>query len=84
MSTCSRCGRDVVRVTHGAMTRDLDPTPMTYVTAHERHIFPEDGDAVVLSAALVEHAVVCPKMREEEARQRQQYRARKERERQEA
>lgn len=79
---CPRCKRSVKRVTYAGRTLDLDPIPLTYITANERHIFPEDGDMVVLGAGLVEHDAVCEVARKDRERQRQQYRQKRERQEQ--
>jgi hypothetical protein len=79
---CPQCQHDVIDAAGpgGALVR-LDAHAVTWTSLEERHLFPEEGDAVRPSRALVTHAAVCVAVRAGEARQRvggrNQYRQRK-------
>jgi hypothetical protein len=73
MSTCPACKHTVITgVVHGAETVLLDPHYRTWVGVELTHFFPEDGDRVFQSSALVEHAAVCPAQRQAQAQAREQ------------
>jgi len=76
MSTCPACkSQDVITGRLGTETVLLSPHFRTYIALEEHHIFPEDGDRVCLSTALVEHAAVCTARRQQQARDRAQGKA---------
>jgi hypothetical protein len=56
---CEHCHHEVIRVTYGATSIDLDALPTTWVTIEEHETYPKEGDKVYRSTALVEHAAVC-------------------------
>jgi hypothetical protein len=73
MPQCPRCRHDIIEaVGPGNATVILDAHAKTYMGCDVTHLFPEDGDRVVLSLGLVEHAAVCRAVREAEAQQRAQ------------
>jgi hypothetical protein len=68
---CPHCSHDVVSATLAdGQTILLEPGPATYVAVDEHHIYPEDGDRVFRSSALVEHSVLCPGERRAQAASR--------------
>jgi hypothetical protein len=71
MSTCPACHHDVVDAVLGDATHVLlEPGPRTYIALDTFEIFPKDGDRIFPSAALVEHAVLCPTQRRAQAEAR--------------
>jgi hypothetical protein len=68
MSTCPTCHHEVVDGVLGDDTHVLlEPGPRTYIALDTFTIFPQDGDKIFASAALVEHAVLCPAQRRAQA-----------------
>jgi hypothetical protein len=70
MTQCAQCRHDIVTVQCGGTTVILDAHAKTYRGTVEAHLYPEEGDVVFLSSALVEHSAVCAAVREGEARSR--------------
>jgi hypothetical protein len=71
---CPKCNRDVIRALFAPdIPILLDPAPLTYVAVDEHHIYPEDGDRVFQSAALVAHAPLCTGEWRERAAAREAY-----------
>jgi hypothetical protein len=71
MARCAQCQHDVIEAAGpgGEIVR-LDAHAVTWTSLEEGHLFPEDGDPVRPSRALVSHAAVCQAVRAGEARQR--------------
>lgn len=71
MPRCSACHHDVIHtVGPDAVPVILDAHARTFDAVDIAHLFPQDGDAVRTSRALVEHKAVCAAVREGEARAR--------------
>jgi hypothetical protein len=71
MSSCPACHHEVIQALLGDQTTVLlEPSPRTFVAVDEHSIFPTDGARVFQSAALVEHAVLCPAQRRIQAEER--------------
>ena len=79
MSTCPQCHHDVITATYGPKTVVLDPHFKAYACIDEHHIYPEEGDKVFLSTALVEHSAVCSGERKAQAEYRKEGKAQYER-----
>jgi hypothetical protein len=71
MSLCPTCHHEVVDAVLGDGTNVLlEHGPRTYIALDTFAIFAQDGDRVFASAALVEHAVLCPAQRRAQAEAR--------------
>jgi hypothetical protein len=71
MSTCPTCHHEVVDAVLGDGTNVLlEHGPRTYIALDTFAIFPQDGDRVFASAALVEHAALCSVQRRAQAEDR--------------
>lgn len=73
MARCRHCSHEIITAKlPGGATVLLDAHAKTYRGLEDTHLFPEDGDHVLMSRSLVEHSAVCAAVREGEARARGQ------------
>jgi hypothetical protein len=71
MARCGKCQHETIEAVGADGAKIiLDAHAQTFVACDFAHLFPEDGDRVVMGLGLVEHSAVCIAVREAEVKQR--------------